>query len=108
MIRFILRALGLAALAGAFAACVIDGARSIATSQISLTKTGESIYLVFPNKLPLFQNFVVHQIHPLLWDPILVDLLMAPTFLALGIVGLGLFYATRRRPPPIGHSNRSR
>jgi hypothetical protein len=108
LIRFILRALGLAALALAFAACVIDGARSIAAGQISLTKTGESIYLALPDKLPLFQNFVVRQIHPLLWDPILVDLLMAPTFLVLSIVGVGLFYATRRRPPPIGHSNRSR
>jgi hypothetical protein len=107
LIRFILRALGLAALALAFAACVIDGARSIADSQLSLTMAGQTAYWAFPNKFPLLQGAVA-RIHPLLWDPILLNLLKLPTFLVLGIVGLGLFYATRRRPPPIGHSNRSR
>jgi hypothetical protein len=107
VIRLIVRVFGLALLAGAFAACVIDGARSIAADQLSLTPLGTTAYWAFPNKFPLMQNFVA-QIHPLLWDPILLHILLLPTWAVLGVLGAALLYAMRRRPPPIGHSNRSR
>jgi hypothetical protein len=108
MTRLFLRVLGLVMLAGAFAACVIDGARSIADSRLSITPLGAAAYWAFPTKFPLLQTFVERQIHPLLWDPILLNLLKAPTWVALGLLGAALLYAMRRRPPPIGHSNRSR
>ena len=54
----------------------------------------------------LLQGFIERQIHPLLWDPILLHMLMLPNWLVLGLFGAGLFYLVRRRPPPIGHSNR--
>jgi len=108
VIRLVVRILGLALLAGAFAAAVIDGAASIAANQLSITPVGRPLYLIFPNKFPLVQAFIERQIHPLLWDPVLVDVLRLPTWLVLAVVGLGLFYLVRRRPPPIGHSNRSR
>jgi hypothetical protein len=108
VIRLLVRLLGLALLAGAFAAGVIDGAASIAADQLSITPIGRPLYLVFPNKFPLVQAFVERQIHPLLWDPVLVNILMLPTWLVLAVIGVGLFYVVRRRPPPIGHSNRSR
>jgi hypothetical protein len=108
VIRLLVRLLGLALLAGAFAAGVIDGAASIAADQLSITPIGRPLYLVFPNKFPLVQAFVERQIHPLLWDPVLVDILMLPTWLVLAVIGVGLFYVVRRRPPPIGHSSRSR
>jgi hypothetical protein len=108
VIRLAVRLLGLALLALAFAAAVIDGAASIAANQLSITPIGRPLYLIFPNKFPLVQAFVEHQIHPLLWDPVLVDILMLPTWLALAVIGVGLFYVVRRRPPPIGHSSRSR
>jgi hypothetical protein len=108
VIRLLVRLLGLALLAGAFAAGVIDGAASIAANQLSITPIGRPLYLVFPNKFPLVQVFVERQIHPLLWDPVLVNILMLPTWLVLAVIGVGLFYVVRRRPPPIGHSNRSR
>jgi hypothetical protein len=108
VIRLFIRLVGLALLAGAFAACVIDGARSIAANQLLFTPAGATAYWAFPNKFPLLQNFIERQIHPLLWDPILLHILMAPTWLVLGLIGAGLFYLVRRRPPPIGHSNRSR
>jgi hypothetical protein len=95
-------------LAGAFAAAVIDGARSIAADQLSLTPMGATLYWALPNKFPVIQTFIEHKISPRLWDPIILDVLMLPTWLILGIVGAGLVYATRKRPPPIGHSNRSR
>lgn len=107
MIRLFIRILGLGLLAGAFAACVIDGARSIAADQLSFTPMGATVYWAFPNKFSLMQSFIERQIHPLLWDPILLHILMLPTWAVLSVVGAGLFYVVRRRPPPIGHSNRS-
>jgi hypothetical protein len=107
VIRLFIRILGLALLAGAFAAVVIDGARSIAADQLSLTPMGVTAYWAFPNKFPLLEPFL-RKINPLLWDPILLNILLLPTWLVLSAIGAGLFYLVRRRPPPIGHSNRSR
>lgn len=108
MIRIFLRLIGLAMLAGAFVAAVIDGARSIAADQLALTPMGATLYWAMPNKFPLFQAFIEHQISPRLWDPVLIDVLMLPTWFILAIFGAALVYLTRKRPPPIGHSNRSR
>ncbi|MGD0722939.1 MAG: hypothetical protein ABR970_18035 [Roseiarcus sp.] len=108
MIRLSFRFLALVALAGAFAACVIDGARSIADDRLSFTPMGATAYWAFPNKFPLMQAFVERRISPVLWDPILLRFLMLPTWAVLGALGAALFYALRRRPPPIGHSSRRR
>jgi hypothetical protein len=107
MTRLLLRVLGLVMLAGAFVSCVIDGASSIADSRLSITRLGDTAVRAFPTKFPLLQH-VVEQVHPLLWDPILLNILKAPTWAVLGLFGAALLYAMRRRPPPIGHSNRSR
>lgn len=107
VIRLLVRLLALASLAGAFAACVIDGARSIAADHFSATQIGETAYWANPGKFQQFQDYIEHHTHPLLW-PILLHVLMLPTFAFLGIVGAGLLYVARKRPPPIGHSNRSR
>ena len=108
MTRLLFRILGLVLLAGAFAACVIDGARSIADDHLSITPMGATAYWAFPNKFPLLQPFVERQIHPFLWDPILLNLLKLPSWAVLGVLGAALLYAVRKRPPPIGHSNRAR
>jgi len=106
--RLIGRLIGLALLAGAFAAAVIDGARTIAASQFTVTPMGRTLYDAFPNKFPLLQPFIERQIHPLLWNPILVNILQAPTWAVLGVLGGFILYMLRRRPRPIGHSNRDR
>ena len=109
MIRLFVRILGLALLAGAFAACVIDGARSIAADQLLFTPTGATAYWAFPNKFPLLQTFVERA------DPSAAcgirscsHILRRRPGWCSGLLGAGLFYLVRRRPPPIGHSNRSR
>jgi hypothetical protein len=106
--RLLFRILGLVLLAGAFAACVIDGARSIADDHFSFTPLGSTAYWLLPTKFPLLQTFVERQIHPLLWDPILLNILKTPTWAVLAVLGALLLYAMRKRPPPIGHSNRRR
>src|SRR5580698_1831896 len=106
--RLIGRFIGLALLAGAFAAAVIDGARSIAASHLTLTPLGATLFWAFPNKMPLLQPFVERQIHPLLWNPVLYNVLLAPSWAALGVAGFALLYLLRKRPPPIGYSARDR
>jgi hypothetical protein len=106
--RFICRLIGLALLAGAFAAAVIDGARSIAASRLIVTSLGSTLYAAFPNKMPLLQPFIERQIHPFLWNPILYHVLLAPNWAVLGLVAVILLYALRKRPPPIGYSERDR
>jgi hypothetical protein len=105
--RLVGRFIALALLAGAFAAAVIDGARSIAASQLTLTQMGQTLYSAFPGKLAALQSFI-QQIYPPLWDPVLLNALRAPTWLLLGLVGGLLFYLLRRRARPIGHSDRDR
>ncbi|HEY1943502.1 MAG TPA: hypothetical protein VGH40_15425 [Roseiarcus sp.] len=108
MFRFVLRFVGLMLLAGAFAAAVIDGARSLAAQQITLTSMGLALDLAFPSKFPLLQPFVEKRLYPLLWDPILLAILSAPAFVDLAVVGAVIFFLLRPRPAAIGVSPRTR
>ena len=108
VIRFLLRFVGLMLLAGAFAAAVIDGARSLAAQQLTLTSTGLALDLAFPNKFPLLQPFVEKRLHPLLWDPVLVAILSAPAFVDMAALGAVIFYLVRARAPAVGVSTRAR
>ncbi len=108
MFRFLLRFVALMLLAGAFAAAVIDGARSLAVQHVVLTSMGVALDYAFPTKFPLLQPFVEKRLHPLLWDPILVAILSAPAFVDMAVVGFGLFYMTRPRAPAVGVYSRAR
>ena len=95
-------------LAGAFAAAVADGARSLADQRVELTTMGTALAYAFPSKFPLLQPFVEKRLHPLLWDPVLVAILSAPAFVDMAALGFCLFYFVRPRPPGIGASSRAR
>ena len=107
MFRLLGRLIGLALVAGAFAAAVIDGARTIAASRLTLTQMGQTLYWISPTKLGALQS-VVQQIYAPLWDPVLLNILRAPSWVVLGVVGAALLYLLRRRARPIGHSDRDR
>ena len=96
MLRWLFRAIGLFCLAGAFAAAVLDGARSIADQKLALTQLGVTLATAFPAKFPLLPA-LAGKIHPLLWDPVLLSLLYVPTSVVLAVVGLALFVVTRPR-----------
>jgi hypothetical protein len=108
MFRFVFRFVGLMLLAGAFAAAVIDGARSLAAQQLTLTSMGLALDFAFPSKFPLLQPFVEKRLHPLLWDPILVAILSAPAFVDMAALGAVIFYLLRPRAPLVGVSSRAR
>lgn len=102
MLRLMFRFLALMLLAAAFAALVIDGARSLSDSTLVLTPLGQTLFNLFPSKFPLLQPAVERHVAPFLWDPALVTLLLAPTWVVAGLAGALLMRLTRRRRPPIG------
>ncbi len=107
MIRFTLRLVGLALLAGAFAAAVIDGARSLADQKIELYSMGFVLAHAFPAKFALMHDYLVKKA-PLLWDPVLLDALYAPATLDLAVLGAVLLYLASRRSVPLGATWRRR
>ena len=106
MIRFILRTLGLLIIAAGFAALVVDGTRSIAGSELRVTPFGDLCLTLFPAKFLLFQPLVERNIHPLLWDPVLVTVFRLPTWLVLALLGLCILWLSQRRRTQIGYSSR--
>jgi hypothetical protein len=106
MFRLTLRLLGLLLLAGAFAALVIDGTRSIAGGVLSLTPLGQTMLWLMPNKFETLKPMVQHDVPKLLWDPVIVNLLLMPTWFVIGVIGLLVMLLTQKRRPKIGYSNR--
>ena len=106
--RFLARFIALMALAGAFAAAVIDGARSIADGSFTPTSFGAALYWISPKALGGLQAFAERRIGPWAWDEILVRLLLTPAFVSLAVASAFLFLISRRPPPEIGRSSRDR
>ena len=102
MLRLLLRIAGLLTLAAGFVALVVDGTRSIAAGALLLTPFGE----VLTTKLPVIQQAIVRNVHPLLWDPVATDLLRLPIWLVLALGGLFMLWIARRRAPVIGYTSR--
>ena len=89
MLRFLVRAVGLIALAGAFAAAVMDGARSLANDTVSLTPLGVALARLAPTKFEQLPALAA-KISPRLWDPVLVHVLWVPTCIVLAVIGIVL------------------
>jgi hypothetical protein len=102
MFRFLLRALGLLLLAAGFVGLVIDGARSIANDRLAYADVAGLL------ARPLGERWAglpqaVREVHPLLWDPLLVNFLAAPAGLLAFALGAVLIWLGRRPPEPIGY-----
>ncbi|MGH6835803.1 MAG: hypothetical protein ACREC9_09710 [Methylocella sp.] len=106
MVRLILRFLGLCLLAAAFVTLLRDVARSVADARIYVTPLGETLMALAPGKLALVQTFVERRVHPFLWDPVLVDLMRLPAWLAVGVIGLLAIRLGRKPAPRFGFSSR--
>ncbi len=98
MLRFIVRVAAMLVLAAGFAALVIDGTRSIAGGELSLTPFSD----LLKSRLPGLEQAIGKNIHPLLWDPVATSLLRLPAWLVLALLGLLLLRVARRRVPAPG------
>lgn len=105
MLRLLFKVLGLLLLAAAFAALVVDGTRSVAAGKAAILPMGRTVSLLAPNLLLSVHKAIEGHL-PLLWDPVCVTLLLAPSWLVLGVVGLVLLAITRPPTPKIGYSRR--
>ena len=105
MLRFLLRLIGLLLLAGAFAALIVDGTRSVAAGRIALLPLGRTMTIVSPEAfVKLHAGIETHL--PSLWDPVMVTVLLLPTWCVLGLLGLVLLALGRPPRPKIGYIRR--
>jgi len=96
MIRFIFRILGFWLFAGAFVALVLDGARSITSGDLIVTAMGSTWSDLHVSSLQMAQAGIQRNVHPYLWDPVMIYILAAPTWLVIGIIAL-LFIAIGKK-----------
>lgn len=104
MIRFLFRLVGFLILAAAFAALLYDGTKTIAGSEIYFTPLGQTWSAVHSNSLQLLQPAIERHVAVWLWDPVMLSILTAPTWLVLGILGALLILIGRKKRPLIGYS----
>jgi hypothetical protein len=104
MFRFLFRFVGFLVLAGAFAALIYDGTKTIAGSEIYITKLGTTWNALHSNSLQLLQPAIERHVGEWLWDPVALNILTAPTWLVLGVLGAFLILIGRKKKPLIGYA----
>ena len=101
MIGFLARFVGLWLIAGALVALVVDGAKSIAASQLTVTPLGLAWFNISPSTLLGAQTFVQQRVEAVighwLWDPFIQWILMLPGWAVFGLVGGWLAWLGRKR-----------
>ncbi|KPH79822.1 hypothetical protein AE618_17275 [Bosea vaviloviae] len=102
MVRFLLRLLGYIIIAAGFVSLVIDGARSIANSSLQYTPSGLVLSTLFGERMAAWQPLIERKLHPLLWDPVMVNLLLAPAALIAFLLGFLLLKLGTPPEPKIG------
>ncbi len=91
-LRVLVRMLGYLLVAGGFVALLTDGARSIANSALRFTPLGETALTFLGERFRQLQPAVERNLHPMLWDPVLVHLLQVPTAAAGLLLGFLLLW----------------
>jgi hypothetical protein len=105
MFRTSFRLAGLLFLAGAFAAMIVDGTRSISAGAPALMPLQQFLMIVAPDIVPkIHASIAAHA--PSLWDPAALTVLKAPVWAATGLTGILLFLLTRPPQPKIGYARR--
>lgn len=107
MIKSLFRILAFLLLAAGFVAAIMDGARSLANSALDYERVGSTAARVLGERMSQLQPAVERNIHPLLWDPVLITLLLLPTSVVLLALGLAFYRLGRRSGPTIGHIMRN-
>jgi len=101
-LRFLVRILGYLLVAGGFVVLLTDGARSIANSTLRFTALGETLFALLGERYRLLQPAVERNLHPLLWDPVLLNATLAPTALVGLLLGFLLLWLGAEPKPVIG------
>lgn len=102
MFRLLSRAIGLWLLAGAFVAAVIDGMKSIAASGVVVTSAFAAWSELAPASLGALRGIVEARLGAAAWSALTTGLTLAPTWAALGVVGVVFLMLGRPRVTPVG------
>lgn len=97
MIRLSIRVIAYFSLALAVITAVLDLTKSIADSAISIKPLGLAWLEFSPNTLNDAQAFISGYLHPIIWDPIIQKLLLAPSWVIFGVIWFVLSMITRKR-----------
>jgi len=104
MIRFLIRAVGFFALAAAFLLVIYDGTKSIAGNAIFITTVRNLWETINAASLQALRPLMEGRLGPYAWDPVFAYFLNAPSWAALGILGVILILLGRRPRPLIGYA----
>jgi hypothetical protein len=74
-----------------------DIVASLAAREIDITSLGQQWFEINGASIGLAQAVIQRYILPELWDPIIVAVLLWPTWAVFGVIGLILIYAFRQR-----------
>ncbi|CAL8979468.1 hypothetical protein GJ689_18525 [Rhodoplanes serenus] len=106
MIRFVFRFLGLWILAAAFIFLVYDGTRSIAADRLEIFSFEAIWTAIHQPSLDEVRRLVERHFPPWATDPAMRQVLVAPAWLVLGVVGMVLVLLGRKKKPLIGYARR--
>jgi hypothetical protein len=104
MIRFLFRFVGLICLAAGFILLIYDGTKSIAGNAIFLTSVRALWELINAGSLARLEPMIRPYAGGLLWDPVMVGLLAAPSWGVLGVLGILFLVLGRKKKPLIGYA----
>ncbi|MCB1384713.1 MAG: hypothetical protein KDJ80_02135 [Nitratireductor sp.] len=99
MLKSICRIIALFALAMALVTAVLDITRSLADSTLVLTPLGLDWFNLSPSTLNLAQATVQRYVHPVIWDPVIQTVLLAPSWMVFGLLWFLFSLAGRQRRP---------
>jgi len=103
MIRFLFRFLGLICLAAAFILVIYDGTKSIAGGRLALTSARTLWELINAGILAKLKPLIEPYAGGVLWDPVMLFVLAAPSWSVLGWFGVLFILVGRRKKPLIGY-----
>jgi hypothetical protein len=103
MIRFTLRLVGFLLLAVGFVGLVVDGTRSIANGEVTFAPLGQVLFQLFPDSFPMLEPAITRHLHPFLWDPIVLNILLLPASVVGFGLGLLLLWLGQKPQEPVGY-----
>jgi hypothetical protein len=89
--------LALFALALALITAVLDITRSIADSTLVMTPLGVDWFNFSPATLNASQATIQNYVHPIVWDPVIQTILLAPSWFVFSIIWLILTLLGKNR-----------
>ncbi len=103
MIKGVFRMLAFVLLAAGFVAAIMDGARSLANSTLDYARLSSTAFRLFGDRYLALQSAIERSVHPLVWDPVMLNLMLLPTSLVLLVLGLVCHRIGQRNASRIGY-----